>query len=447
MNRPEKQRLPIITAAVIAAFSAEIYALPFNSMDPRALAMGGTGVASANVMSATAYNPAMLALPQEQGSYGISFPYFGVSGYGFQDFIDFEDADYVDKLDQAINAIPNDPDPTDTMLPGQYRDVANRARELNGGLIDISDTPFGLDLGGGAVFGRADRQLGMAISLGATGSLAGGIYYRDAAVLDKLADDVDSFATCLADAQATYAGGSEVIPASCYASLNYIDATGQVTFDSDQDLDSSVAVTGLVMSEVALSFATERMIEGQSVLFGVTPKIVKTTVIEYSETVNDSDSGDATDDDYTADYSDFNLDLGASYMPAPGWRAGFVIKNLIGQTYEFERFGVKSGRSIDVKPMARAGIAFQSDWYLLAADIDLTANAAAGLGDDSRQIALGAEFIPIDWAKLRVGYRADVGNSDRSVATVGFGLFNAVDLAVAVGSDEIGGALRFGYQF
>ncbi|MBF0471659.1 MAG: conjugal transfer protein TraF [Gammaproteobacteria bacterium] len=462
--------LTALSATVVTLLSGQASALPFSSMDPRALGMGGVGVATADVTTATAYNPAMLSVTPEGERLGFTFPYLGVGGYGYQDFIDFEDAKYVDNLDASINSASNLDLATaqSATVTNAYNQVAADARKLNTGLADVAADPFGVDVGSGFVVARTSRELGWGVSAGAGGFMAGTIAYRDYADIEKLAEDVETFAECYGVASGVVSSGATVSTASAATvnsvvdcntrlnNMNYVAGLndpnpGEVTYDTDQDLDSELFLTGVVLVEVGVSLATERVISGQSYGFGVTPKMVSATVFEYNANVNTSDSDDATGDDYSTDYSNFNLDLGMTTSFAEGWRAGLTIKNLLAQEYNFQNRNpagvmVDTGRSVEVKPMARAGVAFQRDWYLIALEMDLTTNAAPGTGDDSRQIALGTEFSS-SFAKLRLGYKMDTEGSDRNFISAGLGFFDVFDVAVASGKDELAASFKFGYQF
>ena len=104
-----------------------------------------------------------------------------------------------------------------------------------------------------------------------------------------------------------------------------------------------------------------------------------------------------------------------------------------------------------LKAQARVGVSHSNDWSTVALDVDLTTNDPAGFEDSSKYVALGAELNAWGWAQLRLGYRADVKNSNRSVASVGVGIspFGVVhiDLAASGNADEVGGSARLAFTF
>ena len=100
--------------------------------------------------------------------------------------------------------------------------------------------------------------------------------------------------------------------------------------------------------------------------------------------------------------------------------------------------------------MVRIGVSHQTNWSTLVADLDLTENDPVDGGEGSQYASFGAEFNAFRIAQLRVGYRADLVNSDRSTVSAGVGfspLGVHVDLAVAAGESEIGAAAQFGFRF
>ena len=129
---------------------------------------------------------------------------------------------------------------------------------------------------------------------------------------------------------------------------------------------------------------------------------------------------------------------------------------MISQDYKAtntDNFGVETetGTVVSLKPQARAGVSHSTSWSTVVADLDLTENEALGsIGDKSQYLALGVEFNAFSIAQLRVGYRADMVNSDRSVVSAGIGLSPLgmhIDLAVAGNENEVGGSFQLGFRF
>jgi len=136
-----------------------------------------------------------------------------------------------------------------------------------------------------------------------------------------------------------------------------------------------------------------------------------------------------------------------------------VIKNIIPHTYGFKSIapGAASGSTqfttgeLNLKPQARVGASHTNSWSTVAMDLDLTSNAPAGLEKKSQYVSLGAELNAWDWAQLRLGYRANIKDSNRNVPSLGIGLspFGVMhlDVAVAKSSKEIGASARLAFTF
>lgn len=455
MHNGSRHKLRFGAALLMAYGTAN--AAPFESLDPRSMAMGGAGVAVGNAATAPLFNPALLAATHDGDNFALELPIIGARLADPDDVIDaideFQESTVVDDLDFAIDAF-NTSDAKDT------ESVRTAASALDRELVKLGGKPLQGDLGAAVVLGVPSKQGGVAVTAGATASFGGVVNYRDTGTFQALDADLLQLETC-------YALPDQAAAEACIAaaSFSYVDSDvfsptfGEITFDAggdDADVESSVDVRGLILQEIAVSFAREVEWGGQTFAVGVTPKYVKATVFDYRADVDDADDDDFNGEDYTHDYSHFNLDIGVAKDYVNGWRAGLVVKNLIAQSYDTYRLdketGVKekTGHTIKTAPQVRIGGSLQRELYTLAADLDLTENDSVGYDGNSRYLALGAEFNAWNWAQLRVGYRANLANSRRNVWSAGLGLspFGAhLDLAVSGSDEEIGAALQLGFRF
>ncbi|MEN8178422.1 MAG: conjugal transfer protein TraF [Pseudomonadota bacterium] len=451
-------RYTLLAAIFLSTITTSTLAAPFNSFDPRSMGMGGVGVAVSNGNTAPLFNPALLATETGEDSVFLTTPAFGGRAYDPDDFVDavdeFQAADYLDNVDASITAVSSvDPDTDPSTYLNEVSLLSDDIDALNSGLVSISEKMIQGELGGAIIVGLPDEDIGIGFMANSWMAAGGIIHYTDEQILTDLTSDIDTFSQCLSDNLSD--------PTPCQdLGLTYIDTTatnfGDVTFDVDSDLTSSVEVRGIVVGEVGVSLAHKLSTLGAPVSIGITPKYVKATVFDYEANVDTADEDDFDADDYTEDYADFNLDIGAALEFAPGWRAGLVVKNLIAQEYETMRLnsdtGLKeaTGNVVELNPQVRVGVSWQTDMYTLAADLDLMENEPAGLEDPSQYLALGAELNGWDWVQLRLGYRVDLGNSDRSTASIGLGLSPGplhFDIAFAGNGDEVGAAAQFGIQF
>jgi len=274
------------------------------------------------------------------------------------------------------------------------------------------------------------------------------INYRDKQTLIDLAQVASDAAACGNDPIGNVAACNAV------AASPYVDGAGNFTFNT-ANLQSKINIRSVAKAETGISVAREVTIREQSLAIGLSPKIVKVLMFDV---VADVDSNATlTGDDYRAEYTNFNFDLGIAKNYKNGWRGGFVVKNVIPYSYDFKRAPtagatpVPTGVKMKLRPQARVGVSHANTWSTVALDVDITRNDPAGLEDKSQYIALGGELDAFGWAQIRAGYRADLVNSARNVASLGLGLamFKVVhvDIAAAGNKNEVGASFQFGVHF
>jgi len=450
---------PLVRLAIVSAItlsSSTAFAVPFNSFDPRSMAMGGAGVAIGDAAMAPFFNPALLSVTRDEDDFSMNLPIAGVRAYDPEDFQDsldsFQDGGYIDTLDASILAFNNiDPQTDPAGAAASLRIVAGDGSTLSTELTTLDQKPIQAEIGAGLVIGIPSKKYGGAFYANGWAAVGGVVNYRDDATLQEFSASLTDVANCYDD----IAAGGTCDPNTL--SSRYFDPnTGEVTFDST-DLTSTVDMQVVGFAESGLALGTQFGDGPGSWALGVTPKYVKVRLYEYSADVNSADAGDADGDDYLAEYSHVNFDIGLAKNYNNGWRSGLVVKNIISHTYDFKNAPapgqetVPTGNSITLKPQARLGISHQNGWSTVALDVDLTANDPAGFEEKSRYVALGGELNAWDWIQLRAGYRVNTFDSNRNVASVGLGLalFGTlhVDASVAGNADEAGAAVQLGLQF
>lgn len=62
-------KLALVSALCLS--SSVAFALPFNSFDPRSMAMGGAGVAVGSAGTAPFFNPALLAVTKDEDDFRV----------------------------------------------------------------------------------------------------------------------------------------------------------------------------------------------------------------------------------------------------------------------------------------------------------------------------------------------------------------------------------------
>lgn len=439
--------LKLVFVSALLAGSGAAIALPFNSFDPRSMAMGGAGVAVGDAAMAPFFNPALLGVTKDEDDFSMVLPVIGVRVYDPEDFrasVDnFQQGNFVNKLQSSIDAFNLAAVPTAV----QANAIANDTNILNAELAKLSDKPIQAEFGVATVIGIPSKKYGGAFFASGSGALGGVVNYRDGQTLTDLANVATQVAAC----------ETAVDPVACLGAINspFINpATGDFTFTT-ANLQSKTHIRGVAKAETGISLARELIIREQSLAIGLSPKIVKVLMFDVVTNVNTDPT--LTDDDYRAEYTNFNFDLGLAKNYKNGWRGGFVVKNVIPYSYDFKRAPtagappVPTGVKMELKPQARVGVSHANTWSTVALDVDLTRNDPAGLEDKSQYIALGGELDAFGWAQIRAGYRADLVNSARNVASLGLGLalFKVVhvDIAAAGNKNEMGASFQFGVHF
>lgn len=448
----QKRLIPLFIITGTTLLANDALAQSFSSLDPRSMAMGGTGVAVSRPDTATFFNPSLLSLPREGDDFALQLPYFGAKVFDPNDFDDNLDStqDAIDALEETIDLI--DGLALSSYTSTHFNNLSQDTDGVNNALNDMDQDLLYFEVGVGISGGKPSEKLGIGAFVHGRMAGSGLLNYNDSDTLADLAEDATTIAACID------------VPASCTATagdLNIITITGNidnpvtvsVNFTPEDDLESTADVRAAAITEAGISFSHNY----QGYAIGITPKYVRIDTFDYQATAESADTDDIDGDDYLESYSDFNLDVGVAKEVKENLIVGFVIKNLIEQDYETVQKDLLTGAEyrdrggdITLSPQARVGIAYQTSWGVVAADLDLTKNNALGFEEEYQQLGIGAEFDALGFLQLRAGYKSDFEDSDRSTVSAGLGLsfLSAhVDFAVAGNGDEIGAALELGFAF
>lgn len=428
-----------VTAALLAS-SSTVLAIPFGSFDSRSMAMGGAGVAVGGADAAPLFNPALLSVTKAEDDFAIVFPTVGIrvaDPDNLRDSINaFQDGNYVDNLQADITALDNAINatvPNQTTIQTAAATVGGDITTVSNQLATLSNKPITADVGLATVVAVPSKKFGAAFYANGTVTAGGLFQYNDADTLTNPTTGLSTLATqCATDAVAN--------AAACNTLSN---------FNTD-NLTSGIHLKGVQLTEIGIALSSEFQISEHNLAFGITPKIVKAKLFDTVVLVNDSNQS-ITPENNTAEYTNFNFDLGAAKEYSNGWRTGFVVKNVIPQNLDFKINQVSTGESLSLKPQARIGVSHANTWSTVALDVDLTRNNPAGLENASQYVALGGELDAWGWAQVRAGYRVDMVDSNRSVASVGLGFapFEVVhiDFAYAGNANEFGASFQLGVHF
>ncbi len=432
--------LKFFTTGALLLSSSFAVAIPFSSFDTRSMAMGGAGVAVGGADAAPLFNPALLSVANDKDKFSIILPTVGIRVADPDKLLDsvdkFQSGKYVDNLtnsianlNASINAITPDP-PT---IQAKAAIVSNDLTAINTQLATLSNKPITADGGAATVVGIPSKKLGVAFFANGTVATGGIFSYStaDSTLIGNLA---------------TQASACSTTPSTCPALPSF----------ASNSLTSGINFRGVLLSEFGFSLSREFHPYNKSYAFGITPKIIKATLFDALINVSNSNQTNVTGADYIAEYNIANFDLGAAKDYSNGWRTGLVLKNIIPYKLDFKRATpsgttpVPTGNTLTLNPQARFGISHATNWSTVALDVDLTRNNPSGFENNTQYIALGGELNAFGWAQIRAGYRVDMVDSARNIASLGLGLspFGAhVDLAVAGNANEIGASFQLGFRY
>lgn len=428
-------------AAALCLASASALASPQTFMSSRSFAMGGTGVATAHPAAAGASNPAMMASTHHEWSddFGLIFPSINARAADEEETIDQVD-DIQDVIDVLESEFVNF-DQTNSDLEV----VQDGAADLRDRLVAFDNDTV-----------RVNAGVGLGLSVPGK-SLAVG-FFSNANITATVRGDVsgNDINALSAIANATNAAEADL------AISNIIDE-GDLNDPNDDrlDLTSRGKILASAVGEVGISFARQFDLANRNQLqLGVSPKYVQLRTFQYTESVSDFEDDEFDSDESQTDKSGFNLDIGAAYAfgNEKQWNAGIVVKNLIPM--ELDSAASRSGedvRTLELNPMATAGIAHQSNFHVITAEVDLTKKEAFGFEDDTQWLALGVELDAWRYAQLRFGARQNLASNDDNsgieedtqfTAGIGVSIFGArLDVGALISDADTGAALELGAAF
>lgn len=396
-----KNMLRYLPICIVAAFASSAQANS-HSFDARSHAMGGVGASSADFLTAPFHNPALAARFEDNDHVGLLIPSLGVNANDPSDLINNVE-DFADIYDDF--KFLTDPTEADAQV------VVDQLKKIQGNYAQV----------------QVGTQLAIAIP---TNLVAVNLFaqaYADALVFADIADD-------------------DLDPSNI---LN-------------QDLNSQALTMGVIVSEIGVSLAQSQQFESGTFYYGVSPKYQTVNTINYITDIENFEFDDWDDDRYQNDDSNFNLDVGIAFQHNDGYGFGFVGKNLIKNTYDTEIIEGVQGQ-YQVSPVYTVSANYQNRYMVAAIDVQLNESEGYSQIDgtstlfdankDNQQIAaIGIEFFPHSWVKLRTGYQMDLTNNTDDSITAGIGLSTFslfhFDLSASY-SDEhsMGVALQTGFTF
>lgn len=389
---------PVLLLAPLSVLAAG------NYYDARNDAMGGTGVASSTYGTAVLANPALMTKAKPDDTVSVIFPAAGLQVTDKNKLIDKVD-DLTDSVDR-------------------YRGIANN-------LSSFADYPKVQ-----AAAGDLANQLRDIRGNQASGTAG-------AAFAVTVPNDTLPFAFV------TKAYGTAHVTADVTQSdIDYLQGVANGTvipLPGDQNkLTSTGLGRGAIVYDYGVAVAHEFTLAGHPVSFGITPKLQRTYLYNYSASVYNYDKSDFTNDRYKSTNSGFNIDAGAATDITDSWTLGLSAQNLISRDIDTKEVnGYKD--TYQISPVVTPGVSFHTERLTAALDVDVTPTKRFKTQEESQYAGVGAEYRLLSWLQLRAGYRADMKSNDTNVVTAGFGIspFDKVhlDLAGMKGDDRTWGAV------
>ena len=399
-----------VVSIAVSLFMANQAGAANTWTEARSDAMGGTGVAAASYGSAVLINPALLAKAKPDDDVTVILPSIGAQ---------ISDKDNLrDKIDDISDDV------------SQYRSTLE-----NINLIDLFNPRSQASRDVSSAAGDLANQLDSLKGKTASGKAGAGIAV-------SIPNDVLSVAfVAKANARARV---SSYIDQGDVDKLRLVeDAPVTALGINPNDLKSKGFGRAAIVSDYGVAVARQFDISGVPVSVGITPKLQKTWLYNYTVSIYTFDSGDINSSRYRNDDTGFNVDAGLAADFGDNWTVGLTGQNLFSRDIDTKEVdGVRD--TYQIRPLVTAGAAWHNDLVTLTADGDLTETKGFKSEDTSQYVGVGAEVTPLSWLAVRAGYRADVKGNDSNVFTggVGFAPFNTVhvDLMGLYGEDETWGA-------
>ncbi len=427
MLKPNK--ICVAVSLVIASTTAA----NANSL-PREMAMGGTGVASGLINTAGHTNPALLSSKTNKEVFSLAAPYFSIGVSDEDDLIDaiddFQDSNVFENFEDSIDSAQ--------LNHSSIEGVKTSTNELNEALADLDNKKVHVNALVGTSIAVATESVGIALTASGIVDISSHVSYTDKTLLDDFNNELSIVQSCLGAVSSTCAHQSQ--------NLNFIDPiTGDVNFDPEHDIKSTLNITGIAIAELGASFSTSFSVADHHVAIGATPKFVTAKTINYSQSVNDAEFEDFDADEYTTTHNNFNIDVGAIVSINDKWSTGIVVKNLVKQNYGND---YNEQYNYEIKPHTQLAIAYHGGWINAALDID--ANEKFTSRGNEQIVAFGVEIDAFEIAQVRAGYRHDIKDTDNSLysAGIGFSPFGVhLDVGVAGNEREVNASAMLGFKW
>lgn len=429
-----KYNLKLSAVAIAVSFFVANPAGAANTWaEARNDAMGGTGVASANYGSGVLINPALLAKAKPEEGVTVVLPAMGAQISDKDDLRDEIDSisNKINNYEDTVNGLTvrdiiRNPGGTIGQFQSAAKDVADSLAFLQGKTATAS-------AGAGIAVSIPNDVLSVAFvtKANAHARVSSSIDQNDITYLRNIQNS-STYATSVALQALTSPDGTDVIA---------------------RNLNSLAFGRAAVVTDFGVAMAHQFTVGNVPLSVGVTPKLQRTWLYNYTTSIYDYDKDEWKDSKYRKDNTGFNVDVGMAADLTDHITVGLTGQNLISRNIDTKDVLITNGRTGEVvnykdtyqiSPLVTAGAAWHNELVTISADGDLTETKGFKSEKHSQFVGVGAEVRPLSWLALRAGYRADVKGDESNVFTggVGFAPFNRVhiDLMGLVGENQTWGA-------
>ena len=432
MLSPQCRNLTLAAVLIVLLSPPPIFANAFTGLDPRSMAMGGTGVASGRPSQSAHFNPARFAgnpgLDGRGGEVAFARPWAGVRLVDRDDFLGAVDQ-YVENdnegaLKSALDNLERTIDERTTSTE-DVRDVTRSADALLEDLSNLSDKPIRAVGSAGLNLGMPGDRFGWGMHIRRE-AVAGAVIRLSEEDRQAVRDTVD-FLDALVDLYET-----REIPRDTRIPRPV------------EEFTSTAGTRGALIEERGVSMGYSLPVERPTSV-GITVKHMRVDTVDWDADLNDADQERFRLADQRRSNDDMNLDIGITHVLEDEWVAGLVIRNAIAREYR-----TVNDNLIELHPLYRAGLAWQGERVTVAWDMDLNESPAIGFDPGKQFMAMGVEYKPWGWFALRAGMRFERVLQE---ATTSFGVgFSGEQARFDIGisanePDDRAIALQAGFRF
>jgi len=386
----------LLGSAILLAGTPAL-ATPYMPMDARGLAMGNTGVASARLAHAPAYNPSLLSHRRDGDNFALLFPQIGINLADEEEVIDkgeeigddimprfadlFDDSvpgnlpDAVTNLgtaaDDLATAIENNGDVAGASADfaaaisetqSVVSDLNSASSDLTDSLDAISGSPLRGRFGISAAMAIPNDLIAIAVSARADANFSARSIFTDqdqnnilaygqatseyleaAATANTLVAALDENST-QAEAEAAAAALDNLVNFESVSSVTDNSGSSPVfengdisTAAEDPSFNSKVEIAAIAVAEVGLTLSKALEVEGRKFALGVTPKIQAVSTYHYVGQMDEDDNPQEVElEDSERSENHLNLDIGTAFYvdDMHKIRVGVVIQDLISKDFE-----------------------------------------------------------------------------------------------------------------